>query len=206
MRTIILPFLFLCFILLLAPDSQAQVRHELKTDLLGLISTQPNLHWEVITPKNIGFQLGARYTFTTITLNGLSSSSVLQIPSYFYREYFTVSGSAKYYFFKKKRGHNLYAGVHTFFKINTALDEDYNRIYRELFDQKSGIDQYKAFFLGIPIGYKWLIKDRFIVDPSIIIGGEVTWLGVDKYLIGSGEFRLELAYRFPAKKIEVGED
>jgi len=202
-------FFLLLLFLALHQIGSAQIVQELKSDLFALGNLDPNLTWEINTQKRWSASLELRYTFTkwdfnsnnslgTTTPNSPTAISTLR----FKWQYFSISPSFHYYFSERKKNHGLFTGITNITEVNTYLDPAYYQVYKEQYPTDNGYDDgLKRFFVGIPLGYKWLlIKDQLVLELALVYGGDYSWWTENSEFAYYGTMRLKAGYRFLKKK------
>jgi len=142
-----------------------QLRHEIKIAPLDLFSTfTPS--YELILNEKIGVEV--EMSFQSIDLNLIGGGSNFSTET-FDRRRFVPGISGKYYLSSDKYGSGFYIGPHFKLIYNTSIEDTYEDAYFQRFNTNlpcSGQIGYQSFSAGLNGGYKWLIKENFIVESA----------------------------------------
>lgn len=150
----------------------AQTKHELTTDVVEWLNGNPNLGYEIMPGPHLGFQFSIIYAFDSYFFSYYDSTLLKGVSSEdFIAHNMTLSLGAKYYFTRKHYGKGLYVGVNAFTTFQTYIDDQYYKRMMELrgkvYEDNRGINN---IFLGPIVGYKWVIKQKVVVEPYYSLG------------------------------------
>jgi len=150
------------FLILNCHCAQAQGTLELKTNIVPYLVGAPiNLSGEYLIKERIGIEASVWYgwdkdEFTiTDTITG-AKSKVL-----FKDSQMVLFGAGKYYFSPKNGGDRFFAGV-------TLYHQFYLYYKRSLPSQPFIKKPSSETGIGAVIGYKWMIKKRFVLELDIL--------------------------------------
>jgi len=144
-----------------------QLKHEVKIVPLDLFSTfTPS--YELILNEKIGVEIEMSFdsrepTFFGSSLGGNFSSETFE------RKRFIPSVSGRYYFSNNKYGSGFYIGPHFKSIFNTFIEEAFEERYFQIHNTAPpswGRKGFQSFGIGLNGGFKWLIKEHFIVASS----------------------------------------
>jgi len=172
-----------------------QLKHEIKIVPLDLFSAfTPS--YELILNEKIGIELETSFDARDITL---FSSTVLGgnfSSEAFDRKRFILGISGKYYFSPNKHGSGFYIGPHLRFTFNTFIEDTFEDAYFQRFNTTLpywGRQGYQSLNAGLNGGYKWLIKERFIVESSFL--GTLFYAKEENGQSGTRGFDLDIEIR-----------
>lgn len=170
MKQLITILFLLCPMLLLG-----QVKHELKTDVGAILDNfiyettkfTFQLSYEAVLKRKIGIEFGFRYNDNQeqVTVENINQP---YMSWFFDKRYIQFYLEGKYYFFPKNVGDKLWGGLYTRHRFETYKDPAFFQKVEEFnLPQYRYIKKpYEELELGLSLGYKWLIKDRIIIEPS----------------------------------------
>lgn len=184
----------------------AQVKHELKYDAIGLFTNsglpryhQVRLFYELDTKSFLGFETDLSYTWDNAYITYRDSASAFG----YYAEFFDVERlnvgiTAKVYVSKKKYASGFFLGVYNAYGIETHREEAYKEIYTTAYNRTPKIYTLRNVVLGGSIGYKLLVLKRIIIEPNIRYGRNILYKNRSKSDIFSkdGNLFLKIGYRF----------
>jgi len=174
-----------------------QLKHELKIEPLNLFSTiTPS--YELILNEKIGIEVEMSFQSNDILLFSAGSNFSTEA---FDRRRFVPGISGKYYLSSNKYGSGFYIGPHFKLIFNTSIEDTYEDAYFQRFNTNppcSGQRGFQSFSTGLTGGYKWLIKEHFIIE-SLFFG--TFFYGKEENGVQGGrgfDFDLEIrvGYRF----------
>ncbi|GEM_PF-1190037 len=136
-------------------SAQAQGKVELKANVLSLLFDRIELSGEYLLSRRIGVEAGIGYEWFKISVAEpfVTPTVVREVRESRLINYYL---SGKYYFFPKYGGDRLFTGVllhHQYYASRTVNGQDVEK-------PKS------ATAVGIEPGYKWAIKQRFLIEAS----------------------------------------
>jgi len=124
---------------------------DIKTDLISTIVSRPNIETELIIKENYGVSLAGFVDFGNAVLSkGVKKSG--------YRFLFI----GRHYFQPLKEGDKWYAGFYA-----GTRKKEYSKI---LVDNTDLGYYFKQYFMGGNIGYKWLFKNKIILETDLFVG------------------------------------
>lgn len=179
-----------------------QSRHELKVDLHGpLFFDDFHLAYEYMPAPKWGLEFGLRYDWHDIKIDTLRPD-----PSVPYgmhrvaldRDFLDVLVSGKHYLSPKHGSDRFFLGVYWWNQWEAYRDPAYDD-YREKVYPNSTVKDRKWLrsALGLKGGYKWAIRDRFIVEPVFGIDFNfVTALEKDPHFDYDAIAFIKAGYRF----------
>ncbi len=188
-------------IFLFLPKLDAQVKHEAKIDVFELSSSSIRLNYEVMFAKSIAIEVGCFYTTRNASLAKIDTSGINV--KMFGQRRLSPSIAGKFYFGEKSKFRGFYMGPYFSADYLISRDRGYLEEYEDFtgnqipdWDREEAV--FKSINYGLILGYKWIIKDHFIIEFSI----EHT---IEKAVgVGASELsnyrevggRLDIGYRF----------
>lgn len=145
-----------------------QIKHEIKIVPLDLFSTfTPS--YELVINKKIGVELQLSFDDKKALIFNATGGPIST--EEFDRKRISPSISGKYYFLVKKYG-GLYIGP--FFKsaFTTSIEDTFEERYFQINNNTPpywGRKGFQNFSPGLNGGFKWLIKEHFIVEYSCML-------------------------------------
>ncbi len=193
--------LFFFLSLTLAKDAKAQWGLDLKTDAISWAQSNPNFLVEFTPGNRFGFEIGGLYSSNVISFSTIfETNNVVQLSDNFNRDKLQFFASVKYYVFKQQQDRGWYSGFSSALEMTTYLDPNYELLYQEIFQRNSDLDKTKELFTGIPIGYKWVLKDRLVIDPFVAAGRQWNYWFSNWHSVWKVIYQIRVGYRFSAKK------
>ena len=201
-------YFFIALFIFTISEISGQTRHELKADLLGLLSDNYTSHYELILSNNIGVEVGFGLNFSPTFLSNFNSTNFQKY------EFSTTSSDlsigGKYYFlFNKKYGNGLFAGPYVRLSYLLSRDEAYAEKWEEIHGpallERQRTNGPKNLYYGISSGYKWVIKSNIIVEIAIaltvnhFLGKDVS--GFNDFRRFRGDGYIKVGYRFKKKDL-----
>ncbi len=172
--------LVFCGLIMTFCGAQAQGKWELKTDVVPyLIEFDINLSGEYILTERIGVEASVWYgsdgfSYTdTDTTTGVSSNVSLE------NKQMVLFVAGKYYFSPKHGGDRFFAGLTAYHQFNV--------VYKQI--NVSFKKPQNATGVGVMVGYKWMIKERLVIEADLLASYSTDDLF---FLLPS----LKLGYRF----------
>ncbi len=146
-----------------------QLKHELKIVPLDLFSAfSPS--YELVINKKIGLELEMSFDTREAFISNFTGGAVTT--EEVDRKRFIPGISGKYYFLFNKYGSGFYIGPHFKSTFNTYIEQGFEDRYFQINNTspphwvKKG---FQSFATGLNGGFKWLIKERFIVEYSNLL-------------------------------------
>ena len=149
----------------------AQIKHELKTDLFSLLGNNINLTYECGIANKWGFEIENKYIFDEInftTRTNFNSQFADTLYS-FKQQYFELTVGSNYYFSHKKGSDSFFVGAFWINRFLTKWSEDYNDLWDAYYggERSTNDETWLSSRLGVKSGYKWIIKNNFIIEPEL---------------------------------------
>jgi len=146
------------------------LRHEVKVVPIGLFSRIiPS--YELILKEKIGVEVIMSFASQESILLGASLGGNFSFEA-FDRKSVTPSISGKYYFLFNKYGSGFYIGPHLNAIFTTFIEETFEERYFQINNTAPpswGRTGFQSLAFGLTGGFKWLIKERFIVEYSNLL-------------------------------------
>jgi len=190
-------------ILLLPIILFSQGKNELKFDALGIFNQEYELSYERVINKKLGVEIGFGYNNNQYALDTIPIDfSILQegeIPYLFFdKKSYTANLQLKYYPFQELMGEGLMFGAFLRYASAFQFEQDFFDAY-ETYKGTAAPDPTPSITVGGSVGYKFLWKQKIIIEPVLGIGTNLirpypNERG-DAYLIG-GFFKIKGGYRF----------
>jgi len=176
-----------------------QLKHELKIEPLNLFSTfTPS--YELIINEKIGIEVEMSFDSRKAGIY-IPDTTIAQFPFFNIEEYnrkrVTPAISGKYYLLFNDHGNGFYVGPHFKSIFNTFIDDALEERYLQINNSEPpywGRKGFQNFFLGLNAGFKWLIKERFIIESASFL--------TENYVKEDGKFEAK-GYDFDLE-IKVG--
>jgi len=198
MKTLITAVILLLPILLFS-----QGKNELKFDALGLANKGYELSYERIIKQKLGVEIGFRFNnnqhaLDTVAINW-STITPGELPYLFFdKKSYMANIQIKYYPFQKIMGEGMMFGAFLRYASKPQFEQSYFDAY-EIYKGEAAPDAKPSITVGGSFGYKFLWKQRIILEPVLGIGTNLirpypNERG-DSYLLG-GYFKIKAGYRF----------
>ena len=180
---------------------KSQIAHEVKLELPLLFSSQYQVNYEFMTAQRLGIEFEFRYDLSDIILYEYLSAG---IAGRYAQSAYEPKIGLKYYF-SKKDPHYTRFNMGVVAGYYYLIDRD--QAYYEAYETENGKEAsarlkeqgvIKRIIYGIQAGYKWLIKDSWVIEGQVYM--------VVEDLVGTHDFEginlfnmdayVKLGYRF----------
>lgn len=162
--------LFITLSCLFSISSQAQYDYEFKSDILDFLRNEVKFTGEVVLSNRWGVEVGLGFDFEP--KNALENSILANPDNQFSSVFLKTDVGLKYYFlFNKYRGNGLYIGPYTRIGSSLYVQQGYIEKWEELNKREasewlSTTRGLKSLEFGIISGWKFLIKEKYIIEPG----------------------------------------
>jgi hypothetical protein len=163
-------FLFTALFTILSLTCYSQKDHEFKADMLDFLSLEYKVTYEQVFSNLWGVEFGLALDTRTQNVSEVGSFGII---NHEYSSVFVRTDLAfKYYFlFNKYRGNGLYVGP--YFRAGSSLyvQDGYIEKWEEVNGRPASermlvTRAVKSIDFGLICGYKFLIKEKFIIEPG----------------------------------------
>jgi len=195
--------LILSVILLLPLFLFSQGKNELKFDAFGAANNGYELSYERIINKKLGIEIGVRFNNEPFALDTIPINSAVitsgETPFIFFdRKSYSANFEMKYYPFQKIMGEGMMFGAFLRYTTEPQFEQNYFDAY-ESYKGSAAPDPTPSLTVGGSFGYKFLWKQRIILEPVLGIGVNLIRPYPndrgDSYILG-GLFKIKAGYRF----------
>ena len=174
-----------------------QTKHELKTDALFFTAGEITLSYEVIFKNQLALEFGLGYEYADISIAKYDSLRYEQFD--FAQKSINPSIIGKYYLVPERRiDYGFYAGFYSKFNILLETEDAYFDKHEEIYpNSKSSYEEngLKNISVGFGVGYKFLIKSHFVIEPAFFLFREFNIPSLGVFSINS-DLRIGVGYRF----------
>jgi hypothetical protein len=148
-------------ILFFSGISFAQLRHELKLDVIGLLYKDYSLFDEILIKDHQGFSTRLNYHTNHISYNNVftffqEASSRIHI----LRADFVY----KFYFSKKRQNAGFYLGPQLGFEFLLKEDDDLDELNIQYRGKPYDYDNRELLGIGLAGGYKYVLKEHWVFE------------------------------------------
>ncbi len=185
-----------------------QSRHELKADLFGPIFTdEVHLAYEFMPNHKWGLEIGLGYEW-----GGFSLDTILHVPgtpynpqyAHFGRHFLNLLLSGKSYLAPRRGADRFFLGIYWWNQWETYRDPAYDEYWERNFNRSVDWYTFRKSSLGIQAGYKWVIREKFIIEPLFGIDADIlSFFRDEDYGVDAIVF-LKAGYRFGRATSEAG--
>ena len=169
MKKLSLLLSFFCFFSI---SIEAQSDYEFKSDILDFLRNESKFTGERVLTNRWGVELGLGFDVEPKTIREFGTFGIRENK---YSSFFLETDLAfKYYFlFNKHRGNGLFIGPYTrvgtsMFVQNGYIDKWEEVNNRQASEWMSTTRGFKSIEFGIVGGWKFLAREKFIIEPGII--------------------------------------
>jgi hypothetical protein len=197
MRTILALFLLSCGLL---TTGAAQAQFDVKINGGGLFFGERTLAFEYFVNPEFSLQLAGRFHRPGLSIQTGSAAEGDLTTRRFDRDVLVLWADARWYP-APTNGPNTrwFVGGQVRSDITTGYDDNYDRVFaaeHPFGDRPRNIDGLNAISVGAVGGYKALIANRLVIEPSVALTRQAVLFG-DNTSPGTGpRFRLYLGLRF----------
>ena len=190
-------------ILLLPITLFSQGKNELKFDAFGAFKQGYELSYERIINNKFGIEIGFGFNNDPYALDTIPISTTVltsgETPFVFFdRKSYTANLEIKYYPFQKTMGEGMMFGAFLRYASEPQFEQNYFDAY-ELYKGSVAPEPTHSITVGGSFGYKFLWKQRIILEPVLGIGVNLIRPYPNErgnsYLVG-GYFKIKAGYRF----------
>ncbi len=164
-------YLFLSLFLINAISLFGQLTQEVKFNLFGPFKGEYRPSYEILVHKNIGIELEASFESLKRRQYGADVGNIDRTFFIYQHRRFEVAFAGKYYFSKTKIDYGFFVGVYTGLNFIRKEDENFATNYVDLYNLDAPDFLYKKgfnhIFFGGTVGYKFLIKEKIVVELSM---------------------------------------
>lgn len=171
-----------------------QVQHELKFDVLGVLTKHPRLSYEYSAGKNWGLEIALGYLDDDISLSDYDSTGSYLVYA-IDRTFFTVDFTGKYYFLSKQRAAGAFVGFFARNEIKLSQADGYEEAYQDIYGHLPAqklVDE--SFLLGGVVGYKFIIDERWVIQGQLALARDLN-TGLD-IIATEADLFLVIGYRW----------
>lgn len=197
----------LFFLLLFFPLSlSAQWKHELTVDAASLVDADPGITYEIISQSRWSLLFGTTYQIDKAYISYPDDTTMLgggRTSETFRYNILSFNFSGKYYISSIAKSERLYFGFQLQPRIKAFLDKNYEKRYLELSSKAPPVrDKLVYFYAGLTLGYKWVIRKKFVLEPFYIHQWNLVPNAISPFIYPKSKsgFNLRVGYRFGNSK------
>lgn len=178
----------------------AQVKHELKYDVLSLCSSSSfgyqRIYYEMIPKQQIGWEAELTYQWDDLGVRTKPINGLYYEYNYFNQQSIGTSLTFKLYTSKKRQGAGLFMGAYNSYLFLTKLEKGYKQAYLQARGRSPETPFLQNISVGGALGFKLLLLKRIPIEPSIRIGIDLLNSYRHDYIEYDGSLFLKVGYRF----------
>lgn len=148
--------------------TQAQLIHEAKLEVFSLLSADFRLHYELGVHERHSVNVKAELRRNNRVISEIDTNPLNYIEVANFRHWETEFGlEYRYYIIPKHGLDRLYVGAGYLQTIDLGFEEGYEDFYEAYYGRPFKDYTTQDFLVGFTTGYKYLWKERWVVDAEL---------------------------------------